>query len=186
MSKKIGFVIFVSCMFGLTFRMLAVDNEFAALLNGYGEVPSISTNGAGTATAEVSSSGASITVRLSYSGLGSNASMAHLHLGEQHTSGNVVAFLCGGGGQAACPATQGTINVTLTGINVIAVPGQGIGVNDISGVIKAMRAGAIYVNVHTATHGGGEIRGQFTENSSGPGKGKGKGKAKGHDKDDDE
>ena len=60
-----------------------------------------------------------------------------------------------------CPLTSGTVSGTLTAANVIAVAGQGIdaGAAGLAEMIKALRNGAAYANVHTTLRPGGEIRG---------------------------
>jgi hypothetical protein len=93
----------------------------------------------------------------------------------------VVAFLCGGGGKPACPgATSGAVTGTIVAADIQALPAQGIASGDFNEVVAAMRAGVTYTNIHNATYGSGEIRGQI-----GPGSG-GNGKAGGHKGDDDD
>ena len=80
--------------------------------------------------------------------------------------GGVMVFFCGGGGQPACPATtSGTISGAITAANVLAVPAQGIKAGDLAAVMRAIRAGASYANMHTPPNfPGGEIRGQIRRN----------------------
>jgi CHRD domain len=59
-----------------------------------------------------------------------------------------------------CPPS-GTITGTITEADVIAVPAQGVMVGDLPGIIRAIRNGAAYVNVHTTSFPTGEIRGQL-------------------------
>ena len=135
--------------------------SFAARLNGYQEVPSISTTGRGTFAVRVSFEEDTIRYRLSYAALeGGNVLAAHIHFAERHVNGAVVAFLCGGGGKPACPP-RGTVSGTITAADIVAVPAQGIAAGEIDEVIHAMRRGATYANVHTTTFPGGEIRGQI-------------------------
>ena len=144
-----------------------------ARLDGYQETPSISTEARGSFSADVDDD--RITFRLRYSGLeGGNASVAHLHLGQRHVMGGVSAFLCGGGGQPACPAgASATITGTITAANVVGPTGQGIAAGELDELIAAIRAGAVYANVHNATYQNGEIRGQL------------RGGGRGNDNDDD-
>jgi CHRD domain len=137
------------------------DGRFRARLNGFNETPSISTVAHGDFAARlVNSSTLEFTLR--YSALeGGSAAQAHIHLGQRHVAGGVSAWLCGGGGQAACPAgASATINGTVTAANVTGPANQGIAVGEFNELVRAMRAGATYVNVHTPTFGSGEIRGQ--------------------------
>jgi hypothetical protein len=50
---------------------------------------------------------------------------------------------------------------TITPAQVLAQAGQGIAAGEFDEVVRALRAGAMYANVHTATFGPGEIRGQI-------------------------
>ena len=84
--------------------------------------------------------------------------MAHLHFGQRNVAGGVSIFLCGGGGQPACPATT---EGTITAGNVIGRVTQGIAVGDLDSALGAVRDGLSYANMHTANFGGGEIRGQL-------------------------
>jgi hypothetical protein len=132
-------------------------NSVGARLGGYQEVPSISTTGRGTFTAKLKNG--QIDYTLSYSNLEGTAQQAHIHLAQPGVNGAVVAFLCGGGGKPACPAS-GPVTGTIVAADIIAVPAQGIAAGEINEIIRAIRAGVTYTNVHTSLFGGGEIRGQ--------------------------
>jgi hypothetical protein len=130
-----------------------------ARLDGYQETPmSLSTTGHGSFRAKVRSDGIHYTLR--YEDLESNASAAHIHLGQRATSGGVIAFLCSGGDKPPCPAREGKVTGVIDAADVIGPAGQGIAPGQLDEVIRALRHGAVYANVHTATYGGGEIRGQ--------------------------
>jgi hypothetical protein len=49
---------------------------------------------------------------------------------------------------------------------VLALVNQGFPAGDLEALLAALRAGAIYVNVHTAAFTAGEIRGQLDRRSS--------------------
>ncbi len=90
---------------------------------------------------------------------------AHIHLGERHTNGGVIVFLCSNiavpVATPSCPPDDGTVvSGTLMAGDVIGPAGQGIAFGEFAEFVAALRAGATYVNVHTAVFGGGEIRGQ--------------------------
>jgi hypothetical protein len=136
-------------------------NSFRATLSGYRETPAINTTGTGLFTAHISPDDSTITFTMTYSGLSGAPSAAHIHFAQKGVAGGVVAFLCGGGGKPACPAsTSGTVEGTITAADIQAVPGQGIAAGDLAGVLQAMRARVTYVNMHTASFPSGEIRGQ--------------------------
>ena len=139
--------------------------NFRASLDGYHETSlSISTNGTGSFRARLNPAGDQLTYELQYSGLeGGNTLFAHVHLGQIGTTGGVMFFLCGGGGQAACPNTAATVTGTVTAANIIGPAGQGVSPGEFQEVIDAMRAGSAYANVHTTVYPSGEIRGQINE-----------------------
>ena len=135
-------------------------HDFKARLLGFNEVPAISTTGSGTFRARISEDGTSVEFKLTYSDLESTVLFAHIHLGQKDVSGGVSAFLCGGGGKPACPAS-GTVTGTITAADVIGPAGQGIAAGELDELVTAMREGVTYANVHTTGHPGGEIRGQL-------------------------
>lgn len=135
-----------------------------AKLSGFAEVPAISTAGTGKLRLTVDPTNITITYELTYSGLeGGAVSGAHLHLGQPGVGGGVIADLCGGS-KPACPASPTTTAVTgtIVAANILGTAAaQGIaGPADWAEVLRAIRAGMVYANVHTATYPAGEIRGQ--------------------------
>lgn len=133
-----------------------------ATLIGYNETPSVSTLAKGKFRAEIDRDDDTIAYRLTYEGIeGGAATAAHIHLGQRHTMGGVSAFLCGGGDKPACPATAGTVEGTIDAADVVGPAIQGILAGQLNELVRAIRAGATYVNVHSPTFPGGEIRGQI-------------------------
>jgi len=172
MNKIWGIVVatlvVVSLAMAVGFTVLADNDDdrgarsFRARLTGYQETPStLSSPGSGTLRLRFSSDGQSATYTLEYSGL-SGVIQAHIHLGARGTTGGVIIFLCGGGGQAACPASAGTVSGTLTPAGVIGPGSQGIAAGEWDEFVAALRAGFTYANVHTGAFPGGEIRGQIS------------------------
>jgi CHRD domain-containing protein len=131
-------------------------------MSSYLEVPAISTGAKGTFEAKIE--GSTISYKLEYSGLSSAAAVAHIHFGQRNANGGVSAFLCGGGGKPACPAS-GTVTGTIVAGDVIGPASQGITAGEISELIAAIRAGRAYANVHTAAFPGGELRGQINDDN---------------------
>jgi hypothetical protein len=142
--------------------------SFRAELDGFQEVASVFSNAHGTLIARATAD--DIDYELTYSGLQSNVTQIHLHFGQSGANGGVVAFLCQTaefpdptGRALTCPQS-GTLRGTLTAANVIEVEGQAIGAGEFAKLVAALRAGVIYVNVHTtlaAELERGEIRGQI-------------------------
>jgi hypothetical protein len=122
-----------------------------ATLSGFQETPStLSTPGSGRFTAKIDDDAQTIDYKLSYEGLEAPAIAAHIHLGARATSGGVSAFLCSGGNKPAC-----------TPADIIGPTAQGIAPGEFAEVVRAIRNGAVYANVHSTLRPGGEIRGQL-------------------------
>jgi hypothetical protein len=138
--------------------------SFRANLDGYNEVPAVSSNGFGTFRAMIDDDAQTITYELSYGGLNSAALFAHIHLGQRNVNGGVSAFLCGGGDKPACPAGTGaeeTVSGVIDAADVIGPAGQGIAAGEFDELVRAIRARVTYANVHSPTQPGGEIRDQL-------------------------
>jgi hypothetical protein len=141
-----------------------------AILSGYNEVPTVSTDGRGAFFARLSDDETQIQYRLDYGRLAGTAMAAHIHLGARHTNGGVIIWLCGPAasvppGTPECPAAGGDgpeAAGTLNAAGVIGPAGQGIAAGEFAELVRAIKAGVTYVNVHSSTFGGGEIRGQVS------------------------
>jgi hypothetical protein len=169
--------------------------HFRATLNGYNEVVggndtatsvstgSVSTLARGTFRARVRNNPLRVEWELTYSGIeGGNATQAHPHFAQRHVGGGVFTFLCGGP-KPACPATSGTVTGTITEADIIGPVPQGVqagatfpGDDALTEFIRAMRAGAVYVNVHSPGFSDGEIRGQVGHGHGDNGRHHGRGK----------
>lgn len=133
-------------------------------LRGALEVPALSTPGGGRFEAAIGDD--EITYRLNYSHLKGAVTQAHIHLGQRDVNGGIMVFLCSNlpgapAGTQPCPASPGEISGTIHASDVIGPVGQGISPGEFHEVLRAMRIGITYVNVHTDLFQGGEIRGQL-------------------------
>jgi hypothetical protein len=135
-------------------------NNFKAKLIGFQETPSILSNGTGTFTASLDPGGTSISYTETFANLSSPVIVSHIHFAEPGGAGAVFVFLCSGGGKPTCPAGGGTVTGTITAADVLTVTAQGITGGDFAGLLRILKSGNAYVNVHTTNHPGGEIRGQ--------------------------
>jgi hypothetical protein len=153
-------------------------SRFDAALSGYEELPTLSTKGNGTFKASLSRGHDEIRYELTYSGpfdanpAGGSVTQAHIHLGARAFSGGVSAFLCtnlgnGPAGTPACPPQAGTVTGVITAAQVVGPAAQGIAPGEFAELVRAIRAGATYANVHTTTFGPGEIRGQISDRGEG-------------------
>ena len=140
--------------------------KLKADLIGFDEVPSISTTGIGTFTMVIEPGDAAYTYTLTYSGLTGNVLQAHTHIAQKGVNGGIMVFYCtnlgnGPAGTQACPAS-GTITGRVTAADVIGgAAAQGVSPGEFAEVLRAIRAGFAYTNVHSNLFPGGEIRGQI-------------------------
>lgn len=152
-------------------------STFRATLSGYEEAappqPTLSSSATGTFRATINDAGNAITYTETYTGpfdansAGGNVTQSHIHFGARAISGGVSAFLCtnlgnGPAGTPLCPSPSGTVSGTITAAQVVGPNGQGIAPGQFDELVRAMRAGFTYVNVHTSTFPAGEIRGQIS------------------------
>lgn len=144
-----------------------------ARLVGYNEVPSVSTVAKGRFKAKINEAAGIIFWELEYEGLQGAVTQAHIHLGQRHTTGGITVWLCETLGTPAPPAVaaatpectpgSGNLNGTIVANQVLAsgIASQQFPAGAFGQLIRAMRAGATYVNVHTSLSPPGEIRGQI-------------------------
>ncbi|HYS12610.1 MAG TPA: CHRD domain-containing protein [Burkholderiaceae bacterium] len=139
-----------------------------ANLKGFNEVPAVSTTGNARFRARIDEHAGSIFWELDYDDLQADATQAHIHFGERHTNGGITVWLCGNppltppAGTQLCPARSGTLSGTIMAANVVGPGGaQQLPVGGFEQLVRAIRGGATYANVHTTVSPGGEIRGQI-------------------------
>jgi hypothetical protein len=164
--KRLGVASAAALAFGLAASLALASGSHhgngtvGAKLSGFSEVPANIVAGQGVFKANVASD--KITFELKYTGLTGAPTVAHIHIGQSGVSGDPSAFLCGGGGQAACPTTTaGTISGTIVAANVVGPTAQGVAAGDLAALLTAIKHRVAYVNVHTGKFGKGEIRGQL-------------------------
>ena len=169
------FLTITLAVFAVTFALAAPAeaDSFGARLRGFEEVPAISTEGQGFFFASTNPGGTQMDYTLVYFSTSGTVQQAHIHIAQPGVNGGIVVFLCtnlgnGPGGAftpPACPNGTGVNAVAgnLAAGNVVAVTAQGIAASEFSEVIRAIRSGVAYANVHTDLFPGGEIRGQVSQ-----------------------
>jgi CHRD domain len=144
-----------------------------ARLNGYQEPPSISTTGFGSFDLKINPGGNSVDYTLSYSGMESDVTMAHIHFAQRSINGGIAVWLCRNptapsspaapaSPGPACPLREGTASGTFDADDVTDA-GRGLGAGQWEEFLAALKVGHTYANVHTINFGGGEIRGQISD-----------------------
>jgi hypothetical protein len=109
--------------------------------------------------------------KLSYKNLEGTVTQAHIHFGQRHTVGGIVVWLCQtqralapdavAASTPSCPEPEGTVEGDITPAQVLAVTGQGIAAGQFDELVRAIRAGVTYANVHSTLFPPGEIRGHI-------------------------
>jgi len=160
-------VVTVSLAFAQGFRNLR------ARLIGFEEVAAVSSVASGNFNATINAAETEIAYSFSYANLEGNVQQAHIHLGQRSVNGGISVFLCsnlgnGPAGTQACPPPPATITGTITAADVspnvpatAAARAQGLNTGEFAELVRAIRAGATYANVHSDKFPGGEARGQI-------------------------
>jgi hypothetical protein len=150
------------------------NNRLEAFLHGYEEVPAVSTGALGSFDAVISRDESKIDWKLTYGGtFNGTITQAHVHFAQKSVNGSIVVWFCKTT-QAAPPDTQdckqpapgerATLTGTWTAANMAATAaGQGIAAGEFAELIRALRGGVAYANVHSSAQAGGEIRGQVSD-----------------------
>jgi hypothetical protein len=150
------------------------DRSLRARLTGFEEPPSVSSTGRGTFRATISRDETSIQYELRFSDLEGSVTQSHIHIAQKGVNGGIAMWLCGTealpgpAGTPRCnatePANEGMVTGVLTAAQVIGPAGQGVAPGEFAEVIRAIRAGVAYANVHSTRNPPGEIRGQIRVN----------------------
>jgi subtilisin family serine protease len=112
-------------------------------LTGAQEVPSVATSGTGSAVLTFNLRTGMLSGTVTFDNLGSVATAADINQSFAGTNGSVIVALAGGAG-----GTSGTWTVPL-------------GATLTAGQLNALRSNGLYVNIHSASNPGGELRGQI-------------------------
>ena len=169
MRRSCFFFVLFATLVALVAAPAAMGQELAvAAGDGSQEVPALITPGTAVFLAEINDERTQIDYELEYQTLRGTPTQAHIHLAQEGVNGGVMLFVCtnlGNGpvGTPACPVPEGTVTGTWTEDSVIPIPNQGIngGPLALKRVIKAMRTGTAYLNLHTDLFPAGELRGQI-------------------------
>jgi hypothetical protein len=178
------------CALGAAPQALGDDghrDRFSTELSGFNEVHftgtalrgAISTKATGNFKAVIHDRRALIEYELNYDNLEGNVTQAHIHFGQRSTVGGIVVWLCETATNPApaavaaatptCPqhTRGGPVRGTIQAAQVLDQSPQGLEAGQFDELVRAIRAGATYVNVHSSVFGPGEIRGQLDDHRHG-------------------
>jgi CHRD domain len=138
-------------------QVYAAKYPYKGQLSGQNEVPPVETSATGEGKFTVPANGTMKYV-VNVTGI-SNASAAHIHSGAEGQNGDIVADLLNTPTSKEKDTAYGMINRGNISGSSLKGPMQGKTIDDLA---AAMDSGQIYVNVHTAEHPDGEVRGQLS------------------------
>ena len=141
-------------------------------LRGFEEVPVNVSPATGSLRLFINDRAGTIDYELAYDNLVGNVTQSHIHVGQMSVNGGITLWLCQTSTNPApasvaaltptCPSGHsGTVTGTLSSANVVAVAAQLVAAGDLDDVVRAIRAGVAYGNVHSSVEPGGEIRAQL-------------------------
>lgn len=135
------------------------QRSFVAPLSGRQEVPPVATRATGVARFKLSKGGTEIEYRVNVANI-EDVTQAHIHLGAPGVNGAVVVWLHPDGppAQLIPGRTDGVVATGTISAADLVGPLAGAALDDL---VDALRSGLAYVNVHTAAHPAGEVRGQI-------------------------
>lgn len=141
-SQRVFMVLGGLALAGTLSLVQAAPVSFDVPLTGAQQVPPVQTPGSGSASLTYDASTRVVTWNITFSGLSSQATMAHFH-GPAPAGKNA--------GVKVWLSQKGTMEMTspLSGQTTLSPDDA-----------KMFEAGDMYINVHTKTNPGGEIRGQ--------------------------
>lgn len=146
-------------VFGLPSLAVAAET-FRATLTGPKEVPVCSTTGIGELELTIPDDQSRIDFVLAYA-LEGSVTVAHIHLGRRTEAGGIIVFFCGGGGKPDCPPSPATVTGTIVAGDVLGPAPQGIALGEGGELLRELRDGHTYANVHSNICPSGEVRGQI-------------------------
>ncbi len=147
--KRAAMLLAIVGLLTLPLTALAAAEPFSANLTTGAEVPPVTGEGTGLASVTISDDGTSIDYEVSYQDLTGPVAAAHIHFGSETEAGGVIFPLEHGASPFAGTLTEADFT-----------PLEG-GPQTYEEALDAIRDGMTYVNLHTAAHEGGEIRGQL-------------------------
>ena len=155
---KTGLAVLTATLLGAT-AAGAAQQEFTAKLDGPSEVPKVQSKAAADATFTVLPDGTKIEYTLMVRDL-SDITMAHIHLGTAGKNGPVVARLYPLSGTSKLIKGRDNGQLAKGDITEASLLGPEKG-KPLSTLVKAIQDGDAYVNIHTAEHKAGALRGQI-------------------------
>jgi CHRD domain len=154
--SKVKLLLFIILSTILTVSVVfAAEKSFHAKLTGNDEVPSVKTKAKGDVKFKLSSDGKELSYKLHVKNI-ENPTAAHIHRGMKGKNGPPLANLFTG------PKKEGKFSGDLSEGTITAkdLSGDLMG-KSLDDLVKLIKSGDLYVNVHTDANPDGAIRGQI-------------------------
>ncbi|HAM50125.1 MAG TPA: CHRD domain protein [Nitrospiraceae bacterium] len=149
-----AYLIIVLLVIGLATTGLAAEKSFKAALSGSEVVPPVTTIAKGEATFELSKNGKKLSYKVMVSDI-ENVTAAHIHMAKMGENGPPVAMI-------KIKVKKGKVSGTLAKGTITSKDLMGsLAGKTVEDLVAQIEAGNTYLNVHTAQHPDGEIRGQI-------------------------
>jgi hypothetical protein len=178
MTKKAGVAMVAVAMLGSVAAPARGDGQHGrnlrAELSADREVPIVASAATGRFRAVIADDGDSFDYRLDYEGFEGVVTQSHIHIAQRFASGGISVWLCQTATNPApltvaaitpfCGAPGGDgseASGTISAQNVLGPTGQAIPVTEFADLLAMIRSGNAYVNVHSSSAPGGEVRGQI-------------------------
>ncbi|RPJ03863.1 MAG: CHRD domain-containing protein, partial [Deltaproteobacteria bacterium] len=137
-SRSVMTLLLVALSYGIAQGQV----QITVPMSGAQEVPPVASPGMGTGLLMFDPVGGTISGSVSFSGLTSATAAGHIHQAASGINGPVIIPMTGGIG-----VTAGTMTLPMTALTPLQ--------------LAALRNNELYINIHTMTNPGGEIRGQI-------------------------
>lgn len=132
-----------------------------AMLGGHEEVPGVSTGAHGVATVTVDRGAGRVDYQIDIFNLPTGIVGAHIHVGAEGVNGPIIfGFPVAAVGQSGAFQLKGSLSSSEL------LPRAASGILSFDDAAFAIASGSAYVNVHSQTFQGGEIRGQLCPRSA--------------------
>ena len=151
--KKLYLIIFLLAV-GLATSSFAAEKSFKAILSGSESVPAVETMAKGDVTFTLMKDSKTLSYYVTVSDI-ENVTAAHIHLGKKGENGPPVALISNEkkAGKFSGTLAEGTITEK-------ELMGSLMG-KSVKDLVKEIKKGNTYLNVHTDKYPNGEIRGQI-------------------------
>lgn len=147
---------------------------FRAELSADREVPTVSSGASGSFKARLTDDGTAFEYTLDYQDFEGTVTQSHIHIAQPFASGGISVWLCKTALVTVPPAVPADTPVcgapggagseaegVISAEDVIGPTGQAVPAAAFAELLELIRSGNAYVNVHSTSAPGGEVRGQI-------------------------